>query len=125
MRTLIFSSFILLASFGMPLFASAGTVGGVTTVTLTNPLNITCTSNETCISTFVAGLMDFIVRIGTVIVILMLVFVGYKFVMAQGEPGKISEARQALLWTIVGALILLGAKAISLGILATVQAIGS
>ena len=63
------------------------------------------------------------VRIGAIIVVLMVVYVGYKFVVAQGEPGKISEARQMLLWTIVGALILLGAQAIALAIKATVDAL--
>lgn len=53
----------------------------------------------------------------------MMVFVGYKFVVAQGEPAKITEARAMLLWTVVGALILLGSQAIAIGIKATVQAL--
>ncbi len=72
---------------------------------------------------FLLNILAFIIRIGTVIVILMTVFVGYKFVAARGEPGKITEARNALLWTVVGALILLGSQAIAIGIRATVQAL--
>jgi hypothetical protein len=53
----------------------------------------------------------------------MLIYVGFLFVTARGEPGKITAARQALLWTVVGALILLGAEAISAGIQATVKAL--
>ena len=53
----------------------------------------------------------------------MLVFVGFKFVTAQGEPGKISEAREMLLCTVIGALVLLGSKAIALGVDATVKAL--
>ncbi len=53
----------------------------------------------------------------------MLVFVGFKFVVAQGSDTKISEARNMLLWTVIGALVLLGAQAISMGIKATVQAL--
>lgn len=68
--------------------------------------------------------MDFVIRIGTVVVILMIVYVGYLFVVARGNESKITEARKALLWTIIGALVLLGAKAISSGILATVQSLG-
>ncbi len=64
-------------------------------------------------------------QIGTVIIILMLVYVGFLFVTAQGNDSKISEARTALLWTVVGALILLGAQAISLGIQSTVQALST
>ncbi len=53
----------------------------------------------------------------------MLVFVGYEFVAAQGAPEKIKEARGMLLWTVVGALVLLGAQAIAMGIQATVTAL--
>jgi len=53
----------------------------------------------------------------------MMVFVGFKFVTAQGEPGEISKARDMLLGTVVGALILLGARVIAAGIEATVKAL--
>jgi len=135
----IVAAFILAASFSTPLIAfavDAGTTGsgiwmidaGSTgapvvnsgqNVTLINPLK-----SGTSLESFLGNILDFIIRIGTIVVILMLVFVGYKFVVAQGVPGKIEEARNMLLWTVIGALVLLGAKAISVGILATVQALG-
>ncbi len=133
MRTLILSSaFILLVSFVVPTaFASTYTQGysNVQTQTsgqgargksvqLLNPLH------ATNLSTFVKDILDFVVRIGTIAVILMMVFVGYKFVVAQGAPGKIEEARAMLLWTVVGALVLLGAQAISIAIQTTVKALG-
>ena len=94
---------------------------------LINPLSgVDCSgTNGNCVSAFLGKILDFVIQIGTVIVILMLVFTGYKFVAAQGAPGAIEEARSMLLWTIIGALILLGAKSIQLGITATVQALGS
>ena len=73
---------------------------------------------------FLNNILDFIINIGVVVIVLMIIFVGFKFVMAQGSDSKISDARNMLLWTVIGALVLLGAKAISLGILATVQALG-
>jgi hypothetical protein len=63
--------------------------------------------------------------IGPVIVILMLVYVGFKFVTAQGSDSALTEARKMLLWTLVGALVLLGAKVIAIGIQATVQALST
>lgn len=75
--------------------------------------------------TFLQSILSVVIRFGTIIVILMLVFVGYKFVVAQGEPGKITEARQMLMWTVVGALILLGAQVIATGIQATVSALST
>lgn len=95
--------------------------GGNTGTTLINPLG-----EGTSINSFLLSILSIITdTIGPVIVILMLVFVGFKFVTARGEPAKISEARQMLLWTIVGALILLGAKVIAIGIKATVQALST
>lgn len=90
------------------------------TITLINPLG-----PGTDLPTLVSKILAFVVRIGAIIVTFMLIFVGYKFVVARGEPGKISEARQNLMWTIVGALILLGAQAIAIAIEQTVRAISS
>lgn len=88
-----------------------------TNVTLINPLK------GGTLESFLNNILDFIIRIGTIIVILMVVYVGYLFVVAQGNSTKIEEARKALLWTVVGALVLLGSKAIAIAIKATVQAL--
>lgn len=90
------------------------------TVQLLNPLG----ANGT-LPGLLMSILAFVVRIGTFVVIFMLVYVGYLFVAARGAPAKIAEAKSALLWTVVGALILLGAQAIAAGIQATVQSIGS
>lgn len=89
-----------------------------TNITLINPLG-----GGSSLEGFLGSILDVVIRIGTIIVILMLVFVGYKFVVARGDPGEITKAKDNLLWTVVGALILLGAKAIALGIEATVKAL--
>lgn len=88
--------------------------------TLVNPLG-----GGTSLNALLADVLQFVVRIGSVVVILMLVYVGFLFVVARGNPGEISKARQALLWTVIGALVLLGAEAIAQGIQATVQALSS
>lgn len=77
------------------------------------------------VQTFLLSILDFVIKIGTIVVILMMVYVGYLFVVAQGKEAEIREARQALLWTVVGALILLGSQAIALGIEKTVQALST
>lgn len=89
-------------------------------VGLFNPLG----ANST-LPVLLSAILALVVRIGTFVVIFMLVYVGYLFVIARGAPGKIEEARRALLWTVVGALILLGAQALAIGIQATVQSIGN
>lgn len=108
-------------SFGTPTGTVPGSFGqppSGSNVTLLNPLQ-----GGASLESFLNSILAFVIRIGTIVVILMLVYVGYLFVAARGNESKITEARKALLWTIVGALILLGAKAIAIGIEATVQAL--
>lgn len=113
----------------MPLFAyaqpgtgSGSQSGGIGTGAqnrLVNPLG-----EGTTIPSFLNDILSIVTDIiGPVVVILMLVYVGFLFVTAQGNSTKISAAREMLLWTVVGALILLGAKVIALGIQATVDAL--
>ncbi|MBP9749680.1 MAG: hypothetical protein KBD21_03040 [Candidatus Pacebacteria bacterium] len=56
-------------------------------------------------------------------IVLMIVYTGFLFVTAQGNATKITQAREALVWTVVGALVVLGAKAIALAIEATVDSL--
>src|SRR3989344_4238984 len=138
MRTFTITSFIFLTLASVTFAADIGSpgMGGTTgdqvgqvdppgpNITLINPLNSgDCTPNGDCLMNFLNKILEFIIRIGTIVVILMMVFVGYKFVVAQGKETEIREARQALLWTVVGALILLGSQAIALAIEATAKAL--
>ncbi len=79
----------------------------------------------TSLSSLLTTILGFVTQIGSIIIILMLVYIGFLFVTARGEPGKITAAKEALMWTVVGALILLGAQAISLGIQATVTSLSN
>jgi hypothetical protein len=109
---------------GQPI-PSRTSAGNGQNITLVNPLGAaSCTSSGNCLMAFLESVLKFVIQVGAVIVVLMLVYVGYKFVVAQGKEAEIREARTMLLWTVVGALILLGAQAIASGIKATVQAIG-
>lgn len=85
--------------------------------TLVNPLK------ASSIPKLLAVVLRGLVEIGSIILVLMLVWVGFMFVMAQGNEEKIKSARQALMWTVVGGLILLGATAIAELIEATVTAL--
>lgn len=103
-----------------PISTSPGT-------TLINPLSSgNCNATNTdCLENFLVNILRFVVRIGAIIVVLMYVFVGFKFVAAQGNDTKISEAKTMLLWTTIGALVLLGAQVIAMAIKATVQGLTS
>lgn len=64
-----------------------------------------------------------LIQIGTIILVLALVWVGFLFVVAQGNEEKIRDARGALMWTVIGGLVLLGAQGIATLIQATVNAL--
>ena len=109
----------LAAQVGTNPSAGSQPVGTNPSVQLINPLQ-----SGSSLSLFLQQILAFVIRIGAVVVILMMVYVGFKFVTAQGNETKISEAKNMLLWTIIGALILLGAQVIAAGIQATVQSLG-
>lgn len=91
-------------------------------VTLINPLG---TQGGSLIG-FLGYILDFAIRIGTILIIITMVYIGFQYVwVARNNPNKISDVHQMLLWTIVGALILLGAKALSIGICQTVSALSN
>jgi heme/copper-type cytochrome/quinol oxidase subunit 2 len=56
---------------------------------------------------------DILVQIGAVAVTLAVVYAGFLFVAAQGNPEKLNQARKTLFYTIIGALVLLGAQVIA------------
>ncbi len=74
---------------------------------------------------FINQLLDVVIQIGVPVLVVMIVFVGYKFVAAQGNSTKLDEAKEAFKWTIIGAAIVLGAFVISSVIQATVNNLGA
>jgi len=81
---------------------------------LTNPLK------SSSLEQLLVDVLGFVKVIGGIIIMIMLVLVGFKFVAAQGKEEALREARAMLMWTVIGALILLGATAIQEAISATV-----
>ncbi|QQR65380.1 hypothetical protein IPH92_02265 [Candidatus Kaiserbacteria bacterium] len=61
---------------------------------------------------FLLNIIDILLVFALPLIILYIMYAGYLFVTAQGNPGKVTEARTALLWAVVGGVIVLGAKII-------------
>lgn len=72
---------------------------------------------------FLEAILKGVVDIGTIILIMMLVYVGFLFVAARGNAEKLQSAKSALVWTVIGGLILLGATAIQMVITETVKSL--
>jgi hypothetical protein len=81
------------------------TVGGLTT--LKNPLRVDS------IQDIIFLVVDIAIYIGVSFAVLAIIFVGFKFVMAQGKPEEIKKAREWMLWIIIGLAVLISSKVIA------------
>ncbi len=101
-------------------FADGTATAGGGVVKLTNPLG-----GVTTISQFVQLLLRAVVAIGIPIAIFFIVFAGFKFVVAQGNSEKLSEARRNFVHVVIGIAIFLGAWTLAMIIQSTLQQIGA
>lgn len=74
---------------------------------------------------FMKTLVEGVLKIGIPIVALAIIYSGFLFVAARGNPEKLKKAKESLMYTLIGAAILLGSWAIALLIAATVTGIGT
>ncbi len=107
--------FLLMLFFGQQVFAQP--TNPDCGVSLCNPLKVKELKDVWAI------LLKYIIKIGTIIVVMYVIWAGFLFVKAQGSPAKIEEAKKALFSSLIGGLILLGAQAISMVIQNTVNQI--
>ena len=56
----------------------------------------------------ITGLACWFTRFALVLMVVMIVFYGIKFMTSQGNPTKYGEAKTAFTWAIVGVLVILG-----------------
>ncbi len=70
-------------------------------------------------------IINIVVKIGAPIVVFFLIYVGFLFVTARGNTETLKTAKNALLWTFIGGLILLGAQGLSSVICGTIDTISN
>ena len=75
------------------------------------------------IPTLVEKLLEIVLKIGAPLIAIAIIYSGYLFIAAQGDPTKLATAKQTLVYVVVGAAILLGAYVIAESIVGTVNAI--
>ena len=81
--------------------------------------------NTNTIQEFIKTLLEGVLKIGIPIVALAIIYCGFLFVSARGNSEKLTKAKDTLLYTLIGAAILLGSWAIAQLISATVTELGS
>ena len=65
------------------------------------------------INAFIQLVLIGVIKIGFPVIALAIIYCGFLFVKAQGKPEEIKKAKDALLYTVIGAALLLGAWAIA------------
>mgnify|MGYP006314723987 CR=1 FL=1 len=75
------------------------------------------------IPSFIESVLNFFLLIGIPIITLAIIYSGFLFVTAQGNSEKLKKAKQTLIYTLVGAALLLGSLVITRAIQGTVEEI--
>lgn len=88
---------------------------------INNPLS----SELDTIPKFIEKILEIVLLIGVPIVTLAIIYSGFLFVTASGNSEKLKKAKQTLLYTLIGAALLLGSFVISKAIVGTVEEIKS
>jgi hypothetical protein len=105
------------------IFAQGGFIQPYAPVTGTIPNPFNCTGGCTIIDLITAILRNIVMPIAAVGVTFWIIYAGFGFLSAQGNPTKINAARENLQWSRIGAGILLGAVGISAVVQNTVRAL--
>ena len=86
-------------------------------VTIENPIG------ADSINGLIKIILEGVIKIGIPIIALAIIYCGFLFVSSQGKPESIKKAKDALLYTLIGAAILIGSWAIAQLISETVLAL--
>jgi hypothetical protein len=114
-QKLVLAIYVLVAPFSL-LYASESCAPG----TICNPI-----AGVGSVPEFIQKILTGLLQIGIPVVALAIIYCGFLFVVARGNSEKITKAKDALLWTLIGAAVLLGSWAIAQMISATVIGLGS
>lgn len=122
---LLFSSLTILVIILSPTIVFAGSIPPDTTIGVSIPNPFKCSGTGECslMGLITAILTNIIMPIATVAVTMWIIWAGFQFLTAQGKPAEIDKAKQNLLWSLIGAGVLLGAVGISRVVQNTINAL--
>ena len=88
-----------------------------------SPVKIENPIGADSINGLIKTILEGVIKIGMPIIALAIIYCGFLFVSARGKPESIKKAKDALLYTLIGAAILIGSWAIAQLISETVLAL--
>lgn len=81
---------------------------------------VTCTPGTLCsplkvttIDGFLKAAFSVVMKLGVIVISIAIVFVGFQFIIAQGNETKLKTAKNNALFTVIGAALVLGAWVIT------------
>ena len=80
-------------------------------------------TNIQSIPALLTAILEFVVDVGKYVIPLAIIYAGFKFVAARGNPEEIETARRTLFWILIGGAIILGAQVLKTVITGTVEGI--
>ena len=87
------------------------------TVELINPLQ------SSTIQEFLGKVVEVLVILATPIIVLFIMYAGFLFTTARGNEAQLAKAKSALLWAVVGGVIVVGASLIADVLQGTIEAL--
>ena len=98
---------IFTAVFLLPLLVMAQTSPSPgTTVTIPNPLG------TDSIPEVIGRIIDFLLKVAVPLATLVVLYAGFLFLTAGGDTEKINQAKKALLWAVIGVVVLMMARGV-------------
>lgn len=101
---------------GNPSSPGSPNLGNPGGVSLKNPLG------DKSITQFLQDILDVIMIFAVPLIVFMIIYAGFLFVMDRGSEKNLKQAKNALLYAVIGAVIIFGAKAILEVVQGTVDA---
>ena|SRR3989344_340128 len=120
-QKLILTSFIFLG----PIVSLAQVTGGPPVDTQSKIINPLAENGIDSIPDFIHTILAGALKIGIPVIALAIIYSGFLFVFARGNSEKLTKAKDSLLYTLIGAAILLGSWAIATMIQVTITGLES
>lgn len=99
-------------SFAQPISGTPSDIGKIV-----NPLS------TDSIPELIKTILEGVIKLGVPVIALAIIYSGFLFVAARGNPEKITKAKDTLIYTLIGAALLLGSWALAQLITETVLAL--
>ena len=111
----IFWSLLYVALFLPTMIERANAAPGEGVSKLTNPIS------ANSFQELIQQILRIVLNIGVPVATLFIIYSGFLFIKAQGNPEKLKEAKETFFWTITGTAVLLGAWVLAQAIAGTIR----